>query len=90
MVPSRLFTLAAWTGFEEDSLGDQAPANDALYPPSQLFYLRTIRERNSLMSFQTGDGCLGPICWSTFAIKPVQPVWWLAPRPAPLSPWKYS
>ena len=20
----------------------------------------------------------------------VQPVWWLAPRPAPLSPWKYS
>ena len=21
---------------------------------------------------------------------PVQPVWWLAPRPAPLSPWKYS
>ena len=24
------------------------------------------------------------------AIWPVQPVWWLAPRPAPLSPWKYS
>src|SRR5215469_5507731 len=24
------------------------------------------------------------------AMIPVQPVWWLAPRPAPLSPWKYS
>src|SRR5262249_34758455 len=24
------------------------------------------------------------------AIPPVQPVWWLAPSPAPLSPWKYS
>ena len=24
------------------------------------------------------------------AIKPVHPVWWLAPSPAPLSPWKYS
>ena len=24
------------------------------------------------------------------ATSPVQPVWWLAPRPAPLSPWKYS
>ena len=24
------------------------------------------------------------------ATMPVHPVWWLAPRPAPLSPWKYS
>ena len=24
------------------------------------------------------------------AMMPVQPVWWLAPSPAPLSPWKYS
>ena len=24
------------------------------------------------------------------AMRPVQPVWWLAPRPAPMSPWKYS
>jgi hypothetical protein len=24
------------------------------------------------------------------ATSPVQPVWWLAPIPAPLSPWKYS
>jgi len=24
------------------------------------------------------------------AIRPVHPVWWLAPSPAPLSPWKYS
>ena len=22
--------------------------------------------------------------------QPVHPVWWLAPSPAPLSPWKYS
>src|SRR5262249_7279310 len=24
------------------------------------------------------------------AISPVQPVWWDAPQPRPLSPWKYS
>ena len=24
------------------------------------------------------------------ATRPVHPVWWLAPSPAPLSPWKYS
>ena len=29
-------------------------------------------------------------CSITRAITPVQPVWWLAPMPAPLSPWKYS
>jgi len=26
----------------------------------------------------------------SFATTPVHPVWWLAPMPAPLSPWKYS
>ena len=31
-----------------------------------------------------------PAIRSTVATAPVQPVWWLAPRPAPLSPWKYS
>src|SRR5690242_545407 len=31
-----------------------------------------------------------PLCWSSLATSPVQPVWWLAPMPAPLSPWKYS
>src|SRR6185295_12768995 len=31
-----------------------------------------------------------PFCCSSLATSPVQPVWWLAPRPAPLSPWKYS
>jgi hypothetical protein len=25
-------------------------------------------------------------CWINFAIRPVHPVWWLAPIPAPLSP----
>lgn len=29
-------------------------------------------------------------CWISLATSPVQPVWWLAPMPAPLSPWKYS
>ena len=28
--------------------------------------------------------------WIRDAMSPVQPVWWLAPSPAPLSPWKYS
>jgi len=31
-----------------------------------------------------------PLCWRSLATIPVQPVWWLAPMPAPLSPWKYS
>ena len=31
-----------------------------------------------------------PNSWISFATSPVQPVWWLAPMPAPLSPWKYS
>src|SRR5437868_571493 len=31
-----------------------------------------------------------PCCWMSIATRPVQPVWWLAPSPAPLSPSKYS
>ncbi len=31
-----------------------------------------------------------PKTCSIRATSAVQPVWWLAPRPAPLSPWKYS
>src|SRR5262249_51066669 len=31
-----------------------------------------------------------PRTWISVATSPVQPVWWLAPNPAPLSPWKYS
>jgi hypothetical protein len=31
-----------------------------------------------------------PNSWISVAITPVHPVWWLAPMPAPLSPWKYS
>ena len=30
------------------------------------------------------------VCSSSLATRPVQPVWWLAPTPRPLSPWKYS
>jgi hypothetical protein len=29
-------------------------------------------------------------CSSSLATSAVQPVWWLAPTPAPVSPWKYS
>ena len=31
-----------------------------------------------------------PFCCRSLATSAVQPVWWLAPMPAPLSPWKYS
>lgn len=31
-----------------------------------------------------------PICCRSFATSPVQPVWWLAPKPKPVSPSKYS
>ncbi len=31
-----------------------------------------------------------PDCCNSFATRPVQPVWWLAPKPEPLSPLKYS
>jgi hypothetical protein len=27
-----------------------------------------------------------PLCCRSLATRPVQPVWWLAPMPAPLSP----
>ena len=37
--------------------------------------LRTIEPAKELDQFRDG---------------PRQPVWWLGPRPAPLSPWKYS
>src|SRR5262245_48960353 len=30
------------------------------------------------------------LCWINFATSAVQPVWCVAPRPAPVSPWKYS
>ena len=30
------------------------------------------------------------VCSRSLATTPVQPVWWLAPTPRPLSPWKYS
>src|SRR6266404_7057487 len=33
------------------------------------------------------DSChYSPLCSRSLATKPVQPVWWLAPSPAPLSP----
>jgi hypothetical protein len=35
-------------------------------------------------------GSRNPKSWISLATTPVHPVWWLAPRPAPLSPWKYS
>ena len=31
-----------------------------------------------------------PVCWRSLATRPVQPVWWEAPIPAPSSPLKYS
>src|SRR5262249_55937025 len=31
-----------------------------------------------------------PKTWISVATSPVQPVWWLAPHPAPWSPWKHS
>ena len=31
-----------------------------------------------------------PRLWISLATRPVHPVWWDAPSPAPLSPWKYS
>ena len=44
----------------------------------------------SLPSFKTcSDVVVANICIPRATI-PVHPVWWLAPSPAPLSPWKYS
>ena len=43
------------------------------------------------MAFDSkASGVRYPRPWMTRATRPVQPVWWLAPSPAPLSPWKYS
>src|ERR1051326_8539864 len=44
-------------------------------------------KRITLRSFTASET---PDCCKSFAISPVQPVWWLAPTPEPSSPWKYS
>jgi len=47
------------------------------------------RRGNQTLSSSTGH-TYSPLCSISLATRPVQPVWWAAPRPAPLSPWKYS
>ncbi len=46
--------------------------------------------RPSFAVFRMSSPLTRPKRSMSAAIVPVQPVWWLAPRPAPLSPWKYS
>jgi hypothetical protein len=59
---------------------------------SRRFSVRPLT--SGLRTFKSASGFLMPVlfslCCSNFATSAVQPVWWLAPMPAPLSPWKYS
>lgn len=54
-----------------------------------LSYLFAIVRALSTMS-ESGRCFEGAGSRSRVAMRAVQPVWWLAPRPAPVSPWKYS
>ena len=45
---------------------------------------------NSLPSPGCACNAYSAYWWISFATMPVQPVWWLAPSPSPVSPWKYS
>ena len=46
--------------------------------------------RRAAVFRRTSGTAAGANCCMSLAMTPVHPVWWLAPRPAPLSPWKYS
>src|ERR687886_2436102 len=47
--------------------------------------------RLSMDIWRRAIDCVEPLaCSSSFATSAVHPVWWLAPTPAPVSPWKYS
>ena len=61
--------------------------------PGRLFsaYLLPYQSADNLSAFHLEIfGVDAPEQIEKRATKPVQPVWWLAPSPAPLSPWKYS
>ena len=49
-----------------------------------LCYARFFPEFEACSAVVVANRCMA------LAIIPVHPVWWLAPSPAPLSPWKYS
>ena len=42
------------------------------------------------MSVASGGSAFSSSSIRIWAISPVHPVWWLAPQPRPVSPWKYS
>ena len=56
-------------------------------PPTCAF---TRSSRNLPRSSCRSLASTRPKMSSSGATRPVHPVWWLAPSPAPLSPWKYS
>jgi hypothetical protein len=58
------------------------------YPATCLRVISAIR--SYFETWRTRAGSMRANKSIVRAITPVQPVWWLAPRPAPLSPWKYS
>ena len=74
-------------GAGRDATASPAPHGDAARPkeyyerPERTLHRRCSDDRVAHRS---------PLCWRSLATIPVQPVWWPAPMPAPLSPWKYS
>ena len=69
--------------------------DDGVFRPWPQFFFPPATKGLSwnAISLPRSRSCLGsrqPYNWMILAIRPDQPVWWLAPIPAPLSPWKYS
>jgi hypothetical protein len=57
-------------------------------PPTCSLMSRSARGLSSVSNRALASA--RPKMSSRGATRPVHPVWWLAPRPAPFSPWKYS
>src|SRR4051812_24178940 len=68
----------------DESLGSASP-----YPPAEGAAFSRTNAAFRPTSRNRAPSTL-PNSSMSEATSPVQPVWWLAPMPAPLLPWKYS
>ncbi len=73
-----------------DSPCPKAPSRLLLFASSSLRVFFSSRLPLSLSPRAALRLHHSPLCWRSLATRAVHPVWWLAPRPAPSSPLKYS
>ena len=95
--PQKNYSPAIGTTFSGVSSfigGSAARSKVALLSPFSAALRRPVRERpwpaSAPLDLEQALASTRPKRSSRGATRAVHPVWWLAPRPAPLSPWKYS